>query len=106
LTKWGRAAARTAGLARARFLPLLWHADHPDRLALCRLLPRDHLAREIDAAVADLDWTALFGCYRGRGSDAHPPELFLRVVLYETRCGRSSPAQGHRLELEVTSQTR
>lgn len=34
--------------------------------------------------------------YRGVGSPAHPPELVLKMVLFEYLQGRSSPAQWHR----------
>jgi transposase len=85
---------------RRRFRPVLWHADHPDRLELGRLLPRDHLARQIDAAVERLDLQPLRDCYHGTGSEAFLPELLLRVVLYETRCGYHSPAQWYRHALE------
>jgi transposase len=82
-----------AATVRAHFVPVLWPDDHPDRLALGRQLPSDHLARQIDDAVADLDLTAVRGCYHGTGSDPHPPELLVRAVLYEAQCGRHSPAQ-------------
>ena len=88
-----RAATDTA---RARFACVPWHDDHPDRLALDCRLPADHLARQIDAAVARLDLGPLFACYGGTGSDAFPPDLLLRAVLFETRRGLHSPAAWHR----------
>jgi transposase len=81
---------------RLRFAAAPWPDDHPDRLELDRRLEADHLARRIDAAVDRLDLSALRAGYRGVGSAAHRPELLLKAVLYETRCGRRSPAQWHR----------
>ena len=73
---------------RARFAPAPWHDDHPDRLALDCRLPVDHLARQIDAAVARLDLGPLFACYGGTGSDPFPPDLLLRAVLFQTQRAR------------------
>jgi hypothetical protein len=56
-------------------------------------LPPDHLARAIEAAVARLDLTPLYDAYAGTGSDAHPPDLLLRAVLFETRRGEHRPAE-------------
>ena len=75
-----------------RFLTPPWDDHHPQWRALDQQLPPDHLARHIDQAVARLDLAPLRGRYRSTGSDAHPPELLLKVVLLETRRGRHSPA--------------
>jgi transposase len=56
-------------------------------------LPADHLARQIDQAVAELDLAGLFATYTGRGSKALWPDLLLRLVLYEMQRGRQSPAE-------------
>lgn len=77
---------------RARFAPAPWHDDHPERLALDQRLPPDHLARRIDQAVDRLDLHALHAAYGGTGSDPYPPDLLLRVVLFETERGQHSPA--------------
>lgn len=74
----------------------LWHDDHPDRLALGALLPADHLARRIDAAVARLDLAPLYAAYAGTGSLPHDPALLLRAVLFATQRGQHSPAAWHR----------
>ena len=89
------AADAPPGTPRVRFRPAPWHLDHPERLALDRLLPPDHLARQIDAAVDRLDLTALDDRYGGTGSDPWPPDLLLRAVLYQTRRGRHRPADWH-----------
>jgi transposase len=43
-----------------------------------------------------LDQTALNQCYAGVGSLAYPPDLLLKIVLYETLEGRLSPRQWKR----------
>jgi transposase len=85
-------AARTPS---GRFAPPPWDRLSPDWLRLDRKLPADHLARRISTAVDQLDLTALFDAYAGTGSRAHPPELLLKVALFETQRGRLSPAQWH-----------
>jgi transposase len=56
-------------------------------------LPADHLARQIDQAVVELDLAGVFATYTGRGSKALWPDLLLRLVLYEMQRGRQSPAE-------------
>jgi transposase len=90
------AAGAAPGTPRVRFRPAPWHLDHPARLELDRLLPRDDLARQIDAACERLDLTALYQRYGSTGSNPWPPELLLRAALYETQRGRPCPAQWHR----------
>ena len=67
--------ASAADSPRGRCAAALWPDDHPDRLALGALLPSDHLARRIDAAVARLDLTPLYAAYAGSGSPAYDPAL-------------------------------
>jgi transposase len=73
-----------------------WRDDHPDRLALGALLPADHLARRIEAAVARLDLAPLYAAYAGTGSPPHDPALLLAAVLFEAQRGQHSPAAWHR----------
>lgn len=80
----------------ARFRALPWHDNHPHKRDLEQRLEPDHLARLLDAAVERLDLTALRDSYGGTGSEAHPPERLLRVVLYEVHNGFHSPAQWYR----------
>jgi transposase len=54
------------------------------------------LARLIDRGVEGLDLTPLLQSYAGRGSQAAPPELMLKIVLFEIQRGRTSPAQWYR----------
>ncbi len=56
-------------------------------------LPADHLARKINFIAGQLDLGVLFESYAGRGSQAHRPDLLLKLVLYETQCGKPSPAE-------------
>ena len=46
-------------------------------------LPVDHRARRFAEIVAELDLTALVGSYAGLGSPAYPPELLVRLALFE-----------------------
>jgi transposase len=87
---------RTANSTRARCRTPPWHDDHPARRDIELRLAPDHLARTIDRAAARLDLSALRATYGRTGSEAHPPERLLRVVLYQTRRGRHSPADWHR----------
>jgi len=59
-------------------------------------LEHDHRARIVDAFVDGLDQTILEETYLGVGSLAHPPDLVLKIVLYEFVEGRLSPSQWHR----------
>jgi transposase len=58
-----------------------------------RDLPPEDPARRIAELVAELDLTALHGSYAGLGSPAYPPELLVRLVLFEIHRGCLSPAQ-------------
>ena len=75
-----------------RFAAPPWADDHPRRLDLDLRLAPDHLARQVDQAVAALDLSALYDAYAGTGSLACRPDLLLRGALYEVRRGRHSPA--------------
>src|SRR4051794_20675944 len=76
-----------------RFAPPPWDHLSPRWLQIEDTLPADHRARAIDEAVDQLDLTDLFASYLGVGSKAHRPDLFLKIVLYETQTGRHSPDQ-------------
>jgi len=82
--------------SRARFRTPPWHDNHPSKLELETRLDFNHRARLIDQVVERLDLTLLRATYGGTGSLAHPPELLLRAVLYEVRCGHHSPALWYR----------
>lgn len=78
---------------RDRFARPPWTAESPEWQALDQRLPVDHLARRIDQAVASLDLTPLWESYLGVGKKALPPDLLLKLVLYEMHSKRPSPAQ-------------
>src|SRR5207253_4518663 len=61
--------------------------------ALDAQLEPDHLARLIDHGVDRLDLTPLFQSFAGRGTRPSPPDLMLKIVLFEIQRGRTSPAQ-------------
>ena len=76
-----------------RFAELPWDEQTPQWQEIDQDLPADHLARQIDQLVEELDLAGLFATYTGRGTKALWPDLLLRLVLYETQCGRLSPAE-------------
>jgi transposase len=77
------------------FAPPPLDRNSPDWQRLDAKIPDNHLARQIDQAVDQLDLTILFNSYKGRGSTPYRPDLLLKVVLYELHRKRSSPAQWH-----------
>ena len=79
-----------------RFAKPPWSNDSPAWQEIDAHLPADHLAREVDQAVGQLDLSVLFASYDWRGSRAHRPDLLLKMILYETQCGKPSPAEWHR----------
>jgi transposase len=79
-----------------RWISPPWTAESEDWLKIDRDLPADDRARQIAELVAELDLSSLIRSYAGLGSSAHPPELLVRLVLYEIDRGRLSPAQWFR----------
>jgi transposase len=76
-----------------RFAEPPWDEHDLRRQEIDQSLPADHLARQIDQAVMELDLAGVFATYTGRGSKALWPDLLLRLVLYEMQRGRQSPAE-------------
>ena len=68
-----------------RFAEPPWDEWTPQWQEIDQDLPADHLARQIDQLVEELDLAGLFATYTGRGSKALWPDLLLRLVLYETQ---------------------
>src|SRR5438128_2976676 len=83
-----------------RFAPTPWTEESEEWLALDRRLAGDHLARRVDKAVDMLDLKPLFDSYLGVGKNALRPDLLLKLVIYEMRNNRPSPAQWARDVLE------
>jgi transposase len=79
--------------ADRRFAELPWDEQTSRWQEIDQSLPADHLARQVDEVVEELDLAGLFATYSGRGSKALWPDLLLRLVLYEMQRGRPSPAQ-------------
>jgi transposase len=78
---------------RERFAAPPWTNQSEEWQALDQRLPSNHLARRIARAVELLKLDPLLDSYRGVGKKALPPDLLLKVVLYETQAKRPSPAQ-------------
>lgn len=83
-----------------RFAPTPWTKESEEWLALDRRLADDHVARRVDEAVEMLDLKPLFDSYLGVGKTALRPDLLLKLVIYEMRNNRPSPAQWARDVLE------
>jgi transposase len=79
--------------AGPRWISPPWTTASDRWLEIDRDLPDDHRARSIAAIVAELDLTPLLDGYAGLGSPAHPPELLVRLALFEIHRGCLSPAQ-------------
>jgi transposase len=87
---------RSAQAAAERFRAPPWTRSTPAWLALDAQLETDHLARLIDHGVDRLDLTPLLRSFAGRGDRPAPPDLMLKIVLFEIQRGRTSPAQWYR----------
>lgn len=84
-----------------RFAPTPWITESEERQALDRCLAADHLARRVARTVEMLlDLGPLFDLYLGVGKKALRPDLLLKLVIYEMRNNRPSPAQWARDVLE------
>jgi len=81
-------------LPRPRWLTPPWTTTSAPWLDIDHALPADDRARHIDRFVTEVDLTSLRQAYAGRGSAAYPPEMLLRLALFEIHRGRLSPAQG------------
>ena len=52
------------------------------------------ICQSVDGGLFDVE--AVFDQYSGRGSKPHPPDLLLKLALYEHCRGRTKPIQWHR----------
>jgi hypothetical protein len=80
----------------ARFAQAPWNEHTECWRQLDEQLPRDHLAREIRAAMAYLDLSPLYHTYSGRGKAPPRPDLMLAIALFELRRGQRHPGQWYR----------
>jgi transposase len=81
---------------RPRWITPPWTTESEPWQKIDLKLPADHRARQIAQLIAGLDLTALVRSYAGLGSQAYPPELLLRLALFEMHRGCLSPAQWFR----------
>jgi transposase len=88
-----RPVSQPVKAAPRRFALPPWDDSSPHWQDIDRRLPEDHPARLIDHAVDHLDLSALFDTYAGTGSQAHRPDLMLKIVLHELHAGEQSPAR-------------
>jgi transposase len=76
-----------------KFARPLWDENSPEWQEIDSRLPKNHLAREIDQAVDQMDLSDLFASYQGRGTRPMRPDLVLKMILYEIETGKPSPAE-------------
>jgi transposase len=71
-----------------------WNDTSPKWVALDRELAADHPVRMVDRQVDEvLNLEALRRTYAGRGTRAHPPEMLLKLLVYEHGRERMQPVQ-------------
>lgn len=83
---------RLGKAARVQFAEPRWNEEDPRWKELDEQLAVNHLARQVVAAMEELDLTPLYDSYSGRGSPPTRPDLMLRIVLIEIRLGRIRPS--------------
>ena len=85
-----------SGLGKAgttvEFRSPAWDRQHPNWRQIDGRIPEEHLAHCIDEGVDNLDLRPLIRSYQGRGSPPWPPDLMLKIVMYEIATGTPSPA--------------
>ena len=91
-----RSVVRQKRPRKASFADPPWNVDDPLWLEIDARIPENHLVRQIDAGVDRLDLSGLWASYSGRGSKPLPPDLMVKMVLYEMACGKPSPAEWFR----------
>lgn len=74
--------------------PAPWDKTSVEWQALDQGMPEQQVAREIERAVEQLDLSAVYVTYQGRGSPPVRPDLRVKMILYELPIGRPSPAAG------------
>ena len=87
---------RKSGRLKSRFREPPFDENSPQWRAWDDQLEENHRARIVEDAVNRLDGEKLKDLYRGVGSRAYPPDLMLKMALFEYLQGRTSPAQWQR----------
>lgn len=64
-------------------------------------LPAEHLARFVVDVVAQLDLSAIYGRYRGRGGEAYAPEVLVALLFYGYATGTFSSRKIEKATYEV-----
>jgi len=82
--------------AKVQFADPPWNERSDAWTILDKQVPANHPAREVVAAMKQLDLTPLFDLYLGAGVPPIRPDLMLAVVLIEIRMGRPRPSQWFR----------
>lgn len=82
--------------AEIRFADPPWNERSDEWRIRDQQVPENHLAREVVAAMKQLDLTPLFALYLGVGVPPIRPDLMLAVVLIEIRLGQPRPSQWFR----------
>jgi transposase len=70
-----------------------WNKQSPPWQDIDQTLNADDLARRVEAAFGCLDMQPLYDTYQPGGSRAIRPDLLMKMILYETQRGRTSPVQ-------------
>jgi transposase len=91
-----RYAAIAAGGTASFFAVPPWDKNSPAWQSIDARVPEDHLARQILQMVERLDLKPLERSYQAGGSQPLPPQLMLKMLLYEIQSGHSSPADWFR----------
>ena len=87
---------RKSSRLKSRFCEPPLDENSPQWRAWDSQFEENHHARMVEDAVNRLDAEKLKELYRGVGSLAYPPDLMLKIALFEYLQGRTSPAQWQR----------
>lgn len=70
-------------------------------ISISEALPAEHLARFVVDVVAQLDLTAIYARYRGRGGEAYAPEVLVALLFYGYTTGVFSSRKIEKATYEV-----
>lgn len=86
------AAIPEGGIASMFFVVPQWDKNSPAWQEIDARVPEDHLARKIAHMVERLDLEPLEKSYQAGGNRPLPPQLMVKMLLYEMQAGHNSPA--------------